>query len=85
MDGIKDDQLADLETLINNAENDLKGADLDNNIDSLKKKQNEQQKKINSYTQDIERLSKEVQNIEQIRDSLPNQCFNVVELEGNRR
>ena len=36
---------------------------------------------INQYEKQIDGLSKEVANIEAIRDSLPNKCFNVIELE----
>jgi hypothetical protein len=50
-------------------------------VQSLKDKQIDQQRRISSYKMDIDELMKEVRNIEQVRDSLPHKCFNVVSLE----
>jgi hypothetical protein len=50
-------------------------------MNNIQTAQAEQQLTINQYERDIDALGKEVTNIEAIKDSLPNKCFNVIKLE----
>ncbi|KRZ22086.1 Laminin-like protein lam-2 [Trichinella pseudospiralis] len=62
----------------------LSDANLEQEVSSLKAKQMEQQRRINLYQADIDRLEREVRNIEQIRDSLPDRCYNVIDIEAKQ-
>jgi len=81
LDEVSDDELDTLESQLAAAQKTLDDADLEGKVERLKAAQSEQQLTINQYERDIDTLSKEVANIEAIKDSLPNKCFNVIKLE----
>ncbi|VDP47329.1 unnamed protein product [Soboliphyme baturini] len=82
---IQDADLDRLEEQLQEASKNLENVNLQQEVSSLKAKQLEQAKKINLYKADIAQLEQEVKNIQQIKDSLPNECYNVVDIEGTRR
>jgi laminin gamma 1 len=87
LDGVKDEELDKLETELTNAANILNDSVLEKEVTTMKEKQLEQQKRITQFQWDIDKLKQEVENVEKIRNSLPHQCFNIIDLEqeGTRR
>lgn len=63
------------------AEQKVAEANLDKILEDLQKKQREQNALIDSYNDEIMRLQKEVKNIENIANALPDGCFKKVTLE----
>ncbi|KFD47979.1 hypothetical protein M514_11156 [Trichuris suis] len=84
LEGVEHTDLDLLEQEVAKASKILDDANLEQEVNSLKAKQMEQQRRINLYQADIDRLEQEVRNIEQIRDSLPDRCYNVIDIEGSR-
>ncbi|KHJ43700.1 laminin EGF-like protein [Trichuris suis] len=76
LEGVEHTDLDLLEQEVAKASKILDDANLEQEVNSLKAKQMEQQRRINLYQADIDRLEQEVRNIEQIRDSLPDRCYN---------
>lgn len=88
MDGVRDEDLDKLDAELARAATILDDARLEKEVTAMKEKQLEQQKRISQFQSDIDRLRQEVENVEKIRDSLPRQCFNIIDLEqesGRRR
>lgn len=56
-------------------------AELDKKLSELQAQQKNQNDLINFYKNEIARLQKEVENVEQIAKALPDGCFKQVELE----
>ncbi|MCP9257374.1 Laminin-like protein lam-2 [Dirofilaria immitis] len=81
LDGVNSEELDELEKQLNQAEELLNGADLDKQVSLLKEQKIEQDRTITQFKNEIDTLKDEVQNLEEIRDSLPNKCFNVINLE----
>lgn len=63
------------------AEQKVAEANLDKILEDLQKKQREQNALIDNYNDEIKRLKKEVENIENIANALPDGCFKKVQLE----
>lgn len=78
---IDGDLLADLEKRLQEAEQELKNADLDNRLNILKAAREAQHGWVRNYDAEIERLKKDVANIQDIRYAIPDQCFRRVRLE----
>ncbi|VDO67351.1 unnamed protein product [Onchocerca flexuosa] len=81
LDGVNSEELDELEKQLNQAEELLNSADLDKQVSLLKEQKIEQDRTITQFKNEIDTLKDEVQNLEEIRDSLPNKCFNVINLE----
>lgn len=78
---LNEDLLNKLEHDLLRAEQTVKEANLDKILEDLQKQQKEQNAMIDSYTSEIARLQKEVENVESIANALPNDCFRKVTLE----
>ncbi|KAK6112254.1 Laminin-like protein lam-2 [Brugia pahangi] len=81
LDGVNIEELDELEKQLDQAEELLNSADLDKQVSLLKEQKIEQDRTITQFRNEIDTLKDEVQNLEEIRDSLPNKCFNVINLE----
>lgn len=81
MEEIEGSRLETLAIQLTDAEKQLNNADLDRRLKNLTASRQSQQKMINDYTLELERLRKEVVTLESIRDSLPEKCFNKMRLE----
>ncbi|VEN35194.1 unnamed protein product, partial [Callosobruchus maculatus] len=78
---IDDSEIYRLEEEIRKAEEQLKEMKLEEKLAELQKEHAEQSSLIEQYKFDIGKLHKDVENIEQIVNSLPNDCFRDVVLE----
>ncbi|KAG1663944.1 Laminin subunit gamma-1 [Nymphon striatum] len=81
LDEIDTDQLDDLEKKLAQAETELEDANLDQHLTELQAAKNLQSQWIKDYTYDLEQLRNDVNNVQDIRDSLPNKCFKRIKLE----
>ncbi|RWS10044.1 laminin subunit gamma-1-like protein [Dinothrombium tinctorium] len=75
LDDIDSSVLDDLEKRLNEAENELREADLDRRIEILKREQAKQTQRMRNYDDEIARLRLDVANIKEIREAIPNACF----------
>ncbi|XP_069688400.1 laminin subunit gamma-1 [Periplaneta americana] len=73
--------LDDLELRLQRAEDDLKTANLDGRIAELKEARISQAVWVKNYQDEVDRLQADVQNIEDISNSLPDGCWKRVQLE----
>lgn len=81
LEEIEGGRLDALEIQLAEAESQLSQANLEPRLRNLTTSRQTQQRIINDYTLELDRLSKEVVTIEAIRNSLPEQCFNTERLE----
>ncbi|VDK83113.1 unnamed protein product [Litomosoides sigmodontis] len=81
LDGVSSEELDELEKQLDQVEELLNSADLDKQVALLKEQKIEQDRAITQFKNEIDTLEDEVQNLEEIRDSLPKKCFNVINLE----
>lgn len=73
--------LNDLEKRLEQAEQELRNANLDNRLATLKTARDQQQMWMRNYELDIDRLKKDVANVNEIRLAIPDQCYRRVRLE----
>ncbi|XP_067121237.1 laminin subunit gamma-1 [Centruroides vittatus] len=73
--------LDELERKLNQAERDFSDANLDKRIDELLEGRRLQNHWIRDYKLEVDQLMKDVKNIEDIKNSLPNKCYRRVVLE----
>lgn len=78
---MKDEDLDKLDEELAKAAAILDDVRLEKEVAAMKEKQLEQQKRISQFQSDIDKLRQEVENVEKIRNSLPRQCFNIIDLE----
>ncbi|KAF4517691.1 hypothetical protein B566_EDAN016517 [Ephemera danica] len=78
---IDEDQLNNLEKKLADAERDFQAANLDQRMDELKAMRLQQMQWMKDYTEEVARLRAEVNNVEDIRNSLPDGCWKRVKLE----
>lgn len=76
-----DEKLVKLEEQLKQAEQKVKDARLYEILERLQSEQKKQKALVDSYNEQIDFLRKEVENIEQIANALPDGCFNQVQLE----
>ncbi|XP_055331457.1 laminin subunit gamma-1-like isoform X2 [Paramacrobiotus metropolitanus] len=81
VDDIQPGQLDELELRLNAIEAQLGQTNLAPRLQNLTNLRQTQQRVINDYTLELDRLKKEVVTIEAIRNSLPDKCFNQERLE----
>uniref|UniRef100_A0A0R3RV14 Laminin EGF-like domain-containing protein n=1 Tax=Elaeophora elaphi TaxID=1147741 RepID=A0A0R3RV14_9BILA len=81
LDGVSSEELDELEKQLDQVEELLNSADLDKQVSLLKEQKIDQDRTITQFKNEIDTLENEVQNLEEIRDSLPKKCFNVINLE----
>lgn len=74
-------ELDKLEAELKKAEQRVAEAKLDERLRELQTQQKNQNDLIGFYKNEISRLQKEVENVEQIAKALPDGCFKQVELE----
>lgn len=78
---MSDELLDRLEQDLRRAEEKVKNADLDRILVGLQDKQRKQSILIDEYQNEIMRLQKEVERVENIARALPDGCFKKVTLE----
>lgn len=78
---IDDKDLDKLEERLKSAEYEIKQTNLDQRIHLLTEAKNLQTQWIKNYEDEVARLKIEVQNIEEIKNSLPDVCFKRLQLE----
>lgn len=78
---IDDAELDRLEEALFKAEQKIKEAKLDAQIEQLQKERSEQNALIKNYNEEIERLKAEVENVASIANALPEGCFRKMHLE----
>lgn len=81
MQDINPDLLTDLERRLEEAERELRAANLDERLTTLKGARETQKSWMRNYDAEIEQLKKDVANIQEIRHAIPEQCFRRVRLE----
>ncbi|VDN56935.1 unnamed protein product [Dracunculus medinensis] len=81
MDSVNSEELDELEKQLEEAEKVLDSANLDKQVSMLKEQKVEQDRTITQFKIDIDALQVEVRNLEEIREALPNKCFNIINLE----
>nr|XP_014275808.1 laminin subunit gamma-1 isoform X1 [Halyomorpha halys] len=78
---IDEESLKQLEAKLNQAENDFNEANLDEQLRVLTNARLQQQQRLRSYEEELERLVDEVDRIRVIKESLPAGCFKRPSLE----
>lgn len=78
---LNEDQLDKLEEDLRRAEEKVKEVNLDQILEDLLNKHRNQNALIQMYEDEIQSLRKEVENVENIANSLPDDCFKKVILE----
>lgn len=81
MEDMNENDLRGLEAKLEDAEKELKKNDLDQRVDTLQSMTDEQKLWIMNYENEIEKLQRDVRNVAQIRESLPDGCYRRIRLE----
>ena len=74
-------RIDELETSLEEANRLFLEADLDVNYERLVRSREQQQRWVNNYTNELFKLQRDVENINQIQLTIPRTCYNKVELE----
>lgn len=77
-------QLQDLEQLLDQVEKDMKEADIENKVRDLQARKEKIKNDTSTFEQDLTQLYEDVENIRQIQDSLPDQCFKEIPIEAGK-
>lgn len=82
LEDVDTDRLAELEAELDRLQNELNQANIDSEIDTLET----QNKRIkcwrNKYETELSQFRKDVDNIQAINESLPNDCFKTIDIES---
>nr|CAD7454511.1 unnamed protein product [Timema tahoe] len=76
-----EEALNQLERRLNAAEDELRQANLDQRLQSLREARNLQTQSMKNYDEELKYLRQEVENIEDINESLPEGCWKRMVLE----
>ncbi|XP_026559056.1 laminin subunit gamma-1 [Pseudonaja textilis] len=74
-------QLSTIEDTLNAAKNQMKDSDLDRKVSELEKAAEKQASAISEYNRDISTILKDINNLEDIKKTLPSGCFNTPHIE----
>ncbi|GFY79495.1 laminin subunit gamma-1 [Trichonephila inaurata madagascariensis] len=81
LDDIDESLLDQLEQRLEAAEKEQKEADFDSRMGELRQARDIQNQWMKDYTEEVEKLKKDVANIAEIRNALPDKCYRRVVLE----
>ncbi|KAG8188781.1 hypothetical protein JTE90_009175 [Oedothorax gibbosus] len=81
LDDIDENLLTELEARLAEAEREQAEADFDARMAELRHARDLQNQWMKDYTEEVERMKKDVENIAQIREALPDKCYRRVVLE----
>ncbi|XP_014670570.1 PREDICTED: laminin subunit gamma-1-like [Priapulus caudatus] len=81
LDSVDEVRLNELERDLEEAEKRLKDANLEERVQELRVANEQQSQWVKDYSADLEQLRRDVDNIEDIRDALPDGCFRTEVLE----
>ncbi|PIO71730.1 laminin EGF-like protein [Teladorsagia circumcincta] len=81
LESVNNAELDELETELDSLDKLLTQADIESQVPQHKVSKTEEDRRITQIKNEIDLLSKEVRNLEEIRDALPTKCFNQVKLE----
>ncbi|KAK3719385.1 hypothetical protein RRG08_029540 [Elysia crispata] len=74
-------QLQELQDLLDKVEKDMEEADFDKEVRDLQARKEKIEKQVEVFETDLSQLKKDVENIREIKDSLPNDCFKTIPIE----
>ncbi|XP_066479595.1 laminin subunit gamma-1 [Tiliqua scincoides] len=74
-------KLNEIEATLNAAKNQMRDNDLDRKVSDLEKAAAKQASAIEEYNRDIKTIEKDINNLEDIKRSLPSGCFNTPAIE----
>ncbi|VDM77733.1 unnamed protein product, partial [Strongylus vulgaris] len=81
LESVNNAELDELETELDSLDQLLTQADIESQVPQHKMSKTEEDRRITQIKNEIDFLSKEVRNLEEIRDALPTKCYNLVKLE----
>jgi len=81
LDDVDSSVLDELEKRLNEAEEQMKNANLDNKTQALTEARSGQAKLMHDYAKELDKLTKDVVNIKQISETIPEQCYRRMSLE----
>ncbi|RUS88463.1 hypothetical protein EGW08_003800, partial [Elysia chlorotica] len=74
-------QLKELEELLDKVEKDMEAADVETTVRDLKSRKAQIEQQADMFETDLSELRKDVENIREIKDSLPDGCFKTIPIE----
>ncbi|KAK6760026.1 hypothetical protein RB195_021521 [Necator americanus] len=81
LESVNNAELDELESELDSLDQLLTQADIESQVPQHKMSKTEEDRRITQIKNEIDSLSKEVRNLEEIRDALPTKCYNLVKLE----
>ncbi|VDM59180.1 unnamed protein product, partial [Angiostrongylus costaricensis] len=81
LESVNNAELDELESELDSLEKLLAEAHMETQVPKHKMSKTEEDRRIAQIKSEIDSVSKEVRNLEEIRDALPTQCYNLVKLE----
>lgn len=81
LDPVDLNKLNEIEGTLNTAKDQMKDSDLDRKVAELEDAARRQDEAIQAYNRDIEDILKDINNLEDIKKTLPSGCFNTPSIE----
>lgn len=81
LDPVDLNKLNEIEGTLNTAKDQMKDSDLDRKVTELEDAARRQDEAIQAYNRDIEDILKDINNLEDIKKTLPSGCFNTPSIE----